>query len=228
MTFDEAVELYLDDMRAEGRINSPHTIASYRSRLNALGDEVRNRSPHTVGIADLERTLRRWPHPATGQHARSVYVSFFDWAMHARIRKDNPARGTRPRKVKAPNVYRLTRSEVIALFEACETPREDRAIRIGCLAGLRNQELCGLQLRHFKRPGAIWVSPDIAKGGRQRFIPILAELEAVVASIHENVGEDDYVIAGRRPIGGSNATWREVPTLPSSPRQAGHCRGEHT
>lgn len=217
MRFDEAVDQYLDDMQTEGRLNSPNSTASYRARLNVLGGEVHNRDPRTVGIGDIERTLRRWPHPATGQHARSIYVSFFDWAMHKRIRKDNPARATRPRKVKDPNVYRLTRSEVVALFAACEDVRETRAIRLGCCAGLRNAELCGLQLRHFKRPGAIWVSKDVAKGGRQRFIPVLAELEAVVAEIHETVGEDDYVIAGRRPIGGDASRWREVPTLPSSP-----------
>ena len=217
MKFDRSVDLYLQEMAAEGRINSPHTIASYRSRLEKLGETINNRDPRTIGQADIERTLAQWPNPATGQHARSVFISYGDWCMHRHIRKDNPARATRPRKVRKPNVYRLSRGEVVALFAACEDAREERAIRIGCCAGLRNAELCGLQLRHFKRPGAIWVSPDIAKGGRQRFIPILAELEAVVASIHESVGEDDYVIAGRRPIGGSNATWREVPTLPSSP-----------
>ncbi len=218
MKFDQAVELYLADMQAEGRINSPHTLASYRSRLAVLGEEVANRDPRTVGLEDVSRTLRRWPHPSTGAHARSIYVSFFDWAMHARIRKDNPARATRPRKVKAPNVYRLTRAEVVALFDACESSREERAIRIGCCAGLRNAELCGMQLRHFKRAGAIWVSPDVAKGGRQRFVPVLAELEEVVADIFETVGEDDYVIAARRPAGGNDqTTWRHVPTLPASP-----------
>jgi integrase/recombinase XerC len=217
MRFDTAIDAYLDDMQAEGRISSPHTVTSYRSRLNVLGEEVHNRSPHTVGIDDIERTLRRWPHPATGQHARSVYVSFCDWCQHKRLMKTNPARGTRPRRVKAPNVYRLSRSEVVALFAACEDRRETRAIHIGCLAGLRNAELCGLQLRHFKRPGAIWVSSGIAKGGRQRWIPVLAELEEVVADIHATVGEDDYVIAARRPIGGNDSRWREVPTLQSSP-----------
>jgi len=216
--FDAAIDLYLAEMRSEGRINSRHTLDSYRSRLNVLGAEVGNRDPRTVGVGEVDRTLARWPNPATGQHARSVYVSFFDWAMHKRIRKDNPARQTRPRKVRPPNVYRLSRAEVLALFDACETQREARAIRIGCCAGLRTAELCGLQLRHFKRAGAIWVSPDIAKGGRGRWIRVLAELQDVVADIHENVGEDDYVIAARRPAGGmAQTTTREVPTLPCSP-----------
>lgn len=217
MKLDQAVEQYLAEMRSEGRINSPHTVASYRSRLDALGRQAGNRDPRTIGVSDVDRTLAGWPNPATGQHARSVYVSFFDWAMHKRMRPDNPARATRPRKVRKPDTYRLSRSEVIALFAACESERETRAIRIGCCAGLRSAELCGLRLRHFKRADAIWVSPDIAKGARGRYIPVLAELEDTVARILETVGEDDYVIAGRRPIGGnSQTTWREVPTLPTS------------
>jgi integrase len=218
MKFDASVDLFLVEMRAEGRINSTHTEASYRSRLEKLGETIANRDPRTIGQADIERTLALWPNPSTSQHARSVFVSYGDWLMHKHIRKDNPARATRPRKVRKPNVYRLSRAEVVALFDACEDTRETRAIRLGCCAGLRNQELCGMQLRHFKRPGAIWVSPDIAKGGRQRWIPVLPELVEVVEDIHATVGEDDYVIAGRRPIGGgSQSTWREVPTLPSSP-----------
>lgn len=215
MRFDASVEMFVRDMRAEGRIASPHTEASYRSRLDVLRKEISNRDPRTIGQDDIVRTLGRWSHPRTGQHARSVYISYFDWLAHSGVRKDNPARATRPRRVKAPNVYRLSRAEVVALFAACQDARETRAIRIGCCAGLRNAELCGLQLRHFKRPGAIWVSADIAKGRRQRFVPVLAELADVVADIHDTVGEDDYVIAGRRPSG--TFGWREVPTLPSSP-----------
>lgn len=214
---DEAVERYLADMRAAGRINSPHTDASYRSRLGTLGEETANRDPRTIGADDVDRTLRRWPHPATAQHARSVYVSFFDWCQHQRMRRDNPARQTWPRKVKAPNVYRLTRGEVVALFEACRSEREARVIRIGCCAGLRNAELRGLQLRHFKRPGAIWVSADIAKGGRQRFVPVLAELEQIVVRILRDVAEDEYVIPARRPTGGRRQpAHHEVPGLPCS------------
>lgn len=218
MKFDEAIDRYLEDMRSEGRINSPHSVASYRSRLEVLADEVSNRDPSKVGLEDVNRTLRHWPHASTASHARSVYVSFFDWTMYEQIRKDNPARQTRPRRTKPPNVYRLSRGEVVALFAACQDTREARVIRIGCCAGLRNQELRGLQLRHFKRDGAIWVSPDIAKSGRQRFVPVLGELEAVVADILQTVGPQDFVIPARRTAGGNTENrYREVAHLPSTP-----------
>lgn len=217
MTFDEAIEAYLVEMQAEGRINSPHTMASYRSRLDTLSEQVRNCAPARVTVDDVAATLARWPNPSTGQHARSIYVSFFDWCAYRRMRKDNPARATRPRKVRKPTVYRLSTDEVVALFQACRTVRETRLIRLGCCAGLRNQELRGLQLRHFKRPGAIWVSPDIAKGGRERYIPVIAELGDVVAQILAGVRPGEYVIAPQRPAGGRATGHREMPELPCSP-----------
>ena len=69
------------------------------------------------------------------------------------------------------HLYRLTEAEVVALLRAACGVREARAIFIGVCAGLRNAELRGLQGRHFERLGWIWVSADIAKGGRERWVP---------------------------------------------------------
>jgi integrase len=114
--------------------------------------------------------------------------------MEEGMRKDNPARQTRRPKKRPVSVYRLTRREVVALMEAARTTRERRVIFIGVLAGLRNQELRGLQRRHVERVEAIWVSCDIAKGGRERFVPVLAELEPIVEDVLRTVGSSDYVI----------------------------------
>lgn len=217
MRFDEAVDEFIRDKRAAGQINSPRTEVSYRSRLDTLGEDVANRDPRTIGRDDIKKTLRRWDHPNTQRHARTVFVSFFDWAMEEGIRKDNPARQTRRPKKRPVSVYRLTRGEVIALMHACATERERRVIYIGLLAGLRNQELRGLQRRHFERPGAVWVSADIAKGARERFVPVLAELAPVVERILRELGPDDWVIPSRRSVGGLHQVlYREVPARPCS------------
>lgn len=217
MRLSEAIEEYFCDKRAAGQINSPRTEVSYRSRLDALAEDVSNRDPKNIGRDDIKKTLRRWPHPNTQRHARTVFVSFFDWTMEEGIRKDNPARQTRRPKKRPVSVYRMTRGEVVALMHTAQTTRERRVIYIGLLAGLRNQELRGLQRRHFERPGAVWVSSDIAKGGRERFIPVLVELEPIVAAILEHVGPTDYVIPARRSIGGRYQTlYREVPAKPAS------------
>ena len=219
MRFDQAIDEFLRDKRNAGQINSARTEVSYRSRLDALGADVANRDPRYVGREDLKRTLRRWEHPNTQRHARTVFVSFFDWSMEEGLRKDNPARQTRRPKKRPVSVYRLTRGEVVALMAAAQTTRERRVIFIGVLAGLRNQELRGLQRRHFERDGAIWVASDIAKGGRERFVPVLAELEPIVAAVLRSVGPSDYVIAAQRSVGGLHQVlMREVPSKASSPQ----------
>jgi integrase len=63
------------------------------------------------------------------------------------------------------------------MLRAASGTLERRANHVALLAGVRNAELRGLQGRHFMRPGFIWVSADIAKGKRERWVPILTELE---------------------------------------------------
>jgi hypothetical protein len=47
-------------------------------------------------------------------------------------------------------------------------------------------------------PGWIRVSPEIAKGGRERWVPVIEELEAVVGEIRRNVAADEYVLPAQR------------------------------
>jgi hypothetical protein len=43
--FVRAIDLYIDDQRAEGRINSPHTEREYRYVLARHAADVDNRDP---------------------------------------------------------------------------------------------------------------------------------------------------------------------------------------
>lgn len=222
MRFTDAIELFVRDKRSEGRINSARTEESYRSRLECHAQDIGNRDPRNTGREDVKRTLRRWEHPNTQANARAILVSFYRWSVQEGMRKDNPAEQTRPPKKRKPTVYRMTRAEVIRLMRACETHRERRVIYLGVLTGARNEELRGLQRRHFEREGAVWISKDIAKGGRERFIPVLSELDEVVGEILERVGPDDFVIPGRRSVGGRTPdVYREMPARPCSPQAVG-------
>jgi integrase len=126
---------------------------------------------------------------------------------HMAVREHSPQTGpeSRPRKV-----YRLTRAEAAAFLAAAQTVRERRIADIGICAGARNGELRGLQGRHFQRSGWVWISADIAKGGRQRWIPVLPELEPIAREIRETVAVDEYVIPAQR--------WRDP--------GANSCRGD--
>jgi integrase len=196
--FNAAIELYVRDMRSQGRITSDATERSYRSILDRHNEDLTNRDPRYAGREDVKRTLRRWAHPNTQRVNRAVLVSFYDWTMEEGIRKDNPARQTRRPKKQPTTVYRLTRDEAVAMLLATENRRERWAIYLGICCGLRNAELRGLQGRHFERPGFVWVSADVAKGRRERWVPVIADLVAVVAEIRASVEYDEYVLPAQR------------------------------
>ncbi len=198
MKLTAAIDAFCDDMLAQGRMNSASTERSYRSVLNRHATDVENRDPRYVGRNDVKRTLRRWPNPNTQRTSRSILVSFYDWAMEEGVRKDNPARQTRRPKKQPTDVYRLTRAEAAAMLLATNTRRERWAVYLMFCAGLRNAEVRGLQGRHFARPGVIWVSGDIAKGKRPRTVPVVAELEPIVAEIRFNIAADEYVLPSQR------------------------------
>jgi integrase len=139
--------------------------------------------------------------------------------MEEGIRKDNPARQVRKARKRETSVYRLTSDEVVSLIDACATTRERRTIILGVCVGARNQELRGLKGEHFQRDDFVWISPDIAKDQRERWVPVLDEARGVVEDIRDSVGLDHYVIPARRPSNPPyNTRWREYPEKPSSPQ----------
>jgi site-specific recombinase XerD len=213
LPFDRAIDEFFRDKRDAGQINSDRTVLSYRSRLECHLEDIENRDPRYTTREDVKRTLRRWTHPNTQANARAILVSFYRWTVEEGLRTDNPAEQTRRPKRRQASVYRLKRAEAVAIMQAAQTARERRIVYLGLLVGARNQELRGLQLRHFtKQAGAVWISRDIAKGGRERYLPVLPELEPVVVEILANVGPLDYVIAARRSVGGRYQTiFRETP-----------------
>lgn len=220
MKFSTAIDLFLADMRAYGRINSKGTETAYRQVLDAHAFDVGNRDPRNTNREDVKRTLERWPHPNTRRARHAALISFYDWAMEEGHRKDNPARQVRRPKQKPTAVYRLTRSEAAAMLAASLDDRRERwAIHLGICAGLRSRELRGLTGACFARPGYIHVPEHIAKGGRERWVPVSPDLEPVVAEIINQVHHQAHVLPGSKAGGGSFGSvpyWREDPHRPMS------------
>lgn len=217
MKFSEAVDLYIADMLSAGRITSARSERSYRDPLNLHGEDAGNRDPRVLNRADVKRTLARWPNPNTQRTRRAVLVSFYDWTMEEGYRKDNPARQTRRPRKRPTTVYRLTLDEMRALWEAPQTPLERRAIHLGLGLGLRNSTLRGLQGRHFRRPGFIHLSADIAKGGRENWVPVMGDLVPLWDEL-ARLPDDHYVLPGQRVIVDAypptNTKWRTIPDKP--------------
>jgi integrase len=198
-----AIDVYIADASSSGRINSPSSERSYRSVLARHAEDVGNRDPHTIGREDVKRTLRRWPNPNTQRVGRSILISFYDYCIEEGWIKYNPARQTRRPKKQPTSVYRLTKAECAAMLDAVETERERWIIYLGLCAGLRNAELRGLQGKHFRRDGFIWVSADIAKGRRERWLPVLDDLVPIVEEIKAARRPEEFVLCAQR--------WRDTP-----------------
>jgi integrase len=145
-----------------------------------------------------------------------VLTSFYDWCMEEGIRDTNPARMVRRAKARKVSVYRPTREEVVRLVCAAQTQRERWAIHLGVLAGLRREELRLLRREHFARDGFIHVSSDIAKGGRERWVPVLPELEPIVAEIRLLVAPSHFILPSRRNVSRVNEHQRDIPDVPIS------------
>jgi integrase len=196
---DHAIDQFVSDMRAQGRIRSAHTELAYRTKLELHARDVLNRDPAKTGRDDIKRTLGRWEHPNSRNQAHAILRSFYDWAMEEGIRTTNPARQVRTARKKDPDVFRLTRAETMHVLEISRNNRRDRwTAHLGILAGLRAQEIRLLQGRHITRDGWIWVSSDIAKGEKERWVPVVEELQPIVLEIRQLIGLDAYVLPGRR------------------------------
>lgn len=219
MKFAEAIDLYVADQRIAGRINSPRTEVAYRGVLDRHRVDVGNRPPEATGREDCKRTLARWPNPNTQRCSRSILVSFYDWAMEEGYRKDNPARQTRRPKKRPTSVYRLNRDEIAGMLAATVDVWERRAIYLGICGGLRSHELRHLQGLHFDRDGLIWVSADIAKGAKERWVPAIDDLSPIIDDIRATVAPAHFVLQGSYRGGGSfgsGQVHRFYPTRPMS------------
>lgn len=217
--FDRLIDRFIDEMNAEGRFNSPSTDRAYRGTLLLHAEDVSNRDPRTTNREDVKRTLRRWSYPNTVSLKRAHMKSFYRWMVQEGMRKDNPAEQTRPPRRRKTVRYRLTRDESIRLLEAATSFRERVVAYVGVGAGLRRQEFLRLQGRHFAREDWVHVSRDIGKGGRERWIPLLADVRPVADEIRARVGWDEYVLPAQRwRDPGVNSDRRDYAKRPSSPQ----------
>src|SRR3954452_12710453 len=206
LDFTVAIERFLDEMRAFGRLTTERSTAEYRRTLVVHAADAETSDPARTGREDIKTTLRRWSHPNTQRRKRSMMVSFYDWMLEEGLRADNPARQVRAPRGREPRVRRLTLDEMRAVLAAAVGRRERRMAYLAACAGLRCSELRLLQGRHFAREGWILVSADIAKGRRERWVPVMVDLQPVVSEIRETTAVDHYVLPATQWITGTLAS----------------------
>lgn len=181
-------------MRAFGRLTTDRSAEEYRRTLVRHGEDAEAGDPRKATRDDVKRTLRRWTHPNTQRRQRSKLVSFYDWLVEEGLREDNPARQTRAPRGREPRVYRMTLEETRRFMAAARGRSERRVAYLGVCAGLRRNELRLLQGRHLLREGWVWVSGEIAKGGRERWVPVIMDLAPIVEEIRATAAPDEYLL----------------------------------
>ena len=106
--FERAIELFVEDMFALGRLTTERSIAEYRRTVRKHAEDAAGARPDATTRDEVKLTLRRWSHPNTKRRKRTMLVSFYDWAVEEGFRPDNPARQVRAPRGREPRVRRLT------------------------------------------------------------------------------------------------------------------------
>src|SRR5215211_3429151 len=196
--FERAIDLFLEDAFALGRLTTARSAAEYRRTVRKHADDAVGLTPRETGREHVKLTLRRWEHPNTKRRKRSMLVAFYDGVVEEGLRPDNPARQVRAARAREPRVRRLTLDEVRAVLKAATGRSERRIVYLAACAGLRCSELRLLQGLHFARPGWILVSAELAKGGRERWLPVMIDLVPVVDEIRTTTEPEHYVLPATR------------------------------
>jgi tyrosine recombinase XerC len=207
----EAAETFLRTLSAE-RDLSPHTLAAYRSDLNAFA-EWAARASDAPKLAGVDRTLlRRYvAYLAQRGYARrtvarkmSALRSLLAWAVENDLAVSNPSEDVGAPKLDRPLPRVLKAEDASAL---CRVPpgddpagARDRALlELLYGSGLRVAEACGLDLDDLDLQGGSVIVTG--KGRKQRRLPLsrpaVDALTSYVSSARTELLDRDRSKAGR-------------------------------
>jgi integrase len=152
-----AIEIYVAEMKRAGQMRPQHR-ARVRDRSCTASPTSRQPRPVAPSAATRSALPRPLAHQNSQRQAHAILNSFFDFALEEGWRKDNPARQVR--RAKPPHPERLPHDPrrdrpAAHLAESNDRRRDYWLAHLGCCAGLRSQEILGVQGRHFARPGFI-------------------------------------------------------------------------
>lgn len=171
-----------------GRGCAQHTLASYERWLSDARAQIGRGPRHWSGedISDWLGYLRleRGNGPKTLACKLGAVRGLCAWMVDAGIRPDDPCAAVRsvslPRRLPRPAPERA-----VAALLAHSDPTVVAAVALGCYAGLRRAEMCGLRWSDIT-PEGIYVIVG-AKGGHPRLVPVSEPLRRVLAA-HERRG----------------------------------------
>src|SRR5262249_29167551 len=118
--------------------------------------------------------------------------AMYTWAMSSGLTETNPTIGT-PKPKESPERTRvLTDVELLAVWQATETPTEfNRIVRLLILTGQRRSECGGMSWSELNLTPATWTIPKgRAKNGREHEVPLGSLAMEVIGSVHKVAGRD--------------------------------------
>lgn len=187
---DKVIEKYRHWLKAGNR--SSGTI---RLRVHYVGRLARVEDLATVTASELLHWISEpdWS-PQTRKSARASMVSFFGWAQDWGRRADNPA-AKLPRVIVPRSVPKPAPGVILSRALESASDRDRIMLMLAAYAGLRRAEIARLRWSDLDHEsGSIRV---IGKGDHGRLVPMLPDLETVLA-----------VERVRRSRGGLGTGWR--------------------
>ena len=195
LPLEDAIRAFLEEKAAAGL--RPSSVKDLRTRLMML-----QRDHPEASVQDITSdALLLWLNAKTDyarsrKNYRNTFQSFFNWCIKAGLVTRNPTDAiTVPRADDTlPGI--LTTEQAQALLEAAETQEPSLCpyIALGLFAGLRSQELKGLQwsavngATNGAAVGHVHVGPDIAKTRQQRYVDIAPNLAHWLEAYHQPSG----------------------------------------
>jgi integrase len=199
----EAIDLHLGNLARQGK--SPRTLDSYRRKLNALADDVRDAYVHELSLQDYERFLNRWvsARPSTLASAVSIVKGFSEFLWDRGYTTEHVAYPLKRPPRPAPedlDVVTVSSEDVGRMLESCETWQEYLCLTTAIYLGARRRALALVRRRDV----------DLARGtirfvekGRKVLTKPLPDEYAHVLRAAEAAGiwkdGNDYLIPNRRP-----------------------------
>ena len=207
MTDDALLKDYSYYMKMERQM-SPNTVASYRSDISALLDNVSS-CPKNITQEDIMAYLSNaYSQLSKRSQARALSAmrSFFDWMVLEGHRTDNPCENIDAPKLGQYLPEVLSQEEVVAVIESVRLSswaglRDKAILEFLYSCGLRVSELCQLRISNvFVEESFVRI---IGKGDKERLVPLgepAAEAlsEYLAARPFDNTSEfADYVFLNR-------------------------------
>ena len=216
----DRIEAFLDDLKAKGR--RPNTVAAHRCdwRKVAAWSVEANGDPFDLArmvsreAAELrESSIRNGRAPATVNRLLAFLVEYTRWAATNDAVRLAPVEELRsigkvPHQVLAPRG--LTHPELRRYLKEVDvrgSVRDRAIIYLLLFTGLRLGEPATLRLEDLdlgERRGTVLVRSEVAKGGKERVVPVPSVARDVVGRyLNERGDEPGVIFLGQRgPLGG--------------------------